>query len=57
LGFCKGAQLFDLDTEEKRSIGRKVFMASKDININEIRQLLYEAVLLDEQDHRRKEKK
>ncbi len=57
LGFCKGTQLFDLDTEEKKSIGRKVFMSSKDININEIRQLLYEAVLLDERDHLRKGKK
>lgn len=57
LGFCKGAQLFNLDTEEKRSIGRKVFMSTKDININEIRHLLYEAVLLDEQDYKRKRKK
>jgi hypothetical protein len=57
LGFCKGTQLFNLDTEEKRSIGRKVFMSTKDININEIRQLLYEAVLLDERDHIRKGKK
>lgn len=56
LGFCKGTQLFDLDTIDKKSIGRKVFTSAKDININEIRQLLYEAVLLDEQDHKLKRK-
>lgn len=57
LGFCKGTQLFNLDTADKKSVGRKVFKSTKDINIYEIRQLLFEAVLLDEQDHKRKIKK
>jgi len=54
LGFCKGTQLFNLDISNKKSVGRKIFTSAKDININEIRQLLYEAVLLDEQDHKKK---
>ncbi len=53
-GFCKGTQLFNLDISNKKSVGRKIFTSAKDININEIRQLLYEAVLLDEQDHKKK---
>ncbi len=54
LGFCKGTQLFDLDITDKKSVGRKIFTSAKDININEIRQLLYEAILLDEKDHEKK---
>ncbi len=57
LGFCKGTQLFDLDTTDKKTVGRKVFTSAKGINMNEIRQLLFEAVLLDEQDHKLKRKK
>jgi Domain of unknown function (DU1801) len=57
LGFCKGTRLFDLDTTDKKSVGRKVFTSAKGIDTNEIRQLLYEAVLLDEQDHKQKKKK
>jgi Domain of unknown function (DU1801) len=57
LGFCKGTQLFDLDTTDKKTVERKVFTSAKDINMNEIRQLLYEAILLDEQDHKLKRKK
>lgn len=57
LGFCKGTQLFDLDTADNKAIGRKVFNSPKDININEIRQIIYEAVLLDEQAHKLKKKK
>jgi len=49
LGFCKGDKLFDLDTDGKKTIGRKLFTSIKHIDQNEIRQLLYEAVLLDEQ--------
>lgn len=56
LGFCKGTQLFDLDIIDKKAIGRKVFTSTKDINTNEIRQLLFEAILLDEQDHKQKRK-
>ena len=57
LGFCKGTQLFDLNTTDKKSVGRKIFTTLKEINHNKIRQLLYEAVLLDEQDHKQKRKK
>ena len=52
LGFCKGAKLFDLDT--KKQMGRKVFVSPASINIREIEQLLYEAVLIDEQDFKNK---
>lgn len=57
LGFCKGVQLFNLDTKDKKAIGRKVFQSVKEINETEIRQLLYEAVLLDEKDCKSKQKR
>jgi len=57
LGFCKGTQLFDLDTTDRKQIGRKIFQTVKEINQTEIRQLLYEAVLLDDKDFKRKKKK
>jgi hypothetical protein len=48
LGFCKGTQLFDLNTTDKKAIGRKVFQSVNEIHPTEIKQLLNEAVLLDE---------
>ena len=54
LGFCKGTQLFELDTTGRKTVGRKIFTTLKEINQDEIRQLLYEAVLLDELDHKKK---
>ncbi len=54
LGFCKGTQLFDLDTADKKLVGRKLFTTLKEIKPDEIRQLLYEAVLVDEVDHKNK---
>jgi hypothetical protein len=56
LGFCKGTKLFELDMEGKKTVGRKVFTSLKEINQLEIRRLLYEAVLLDEQEHKLKRK-
>ncbi len=55
-GFCKGTQLFDLDTTDKKTVGRKLFTSVRDINQDEIRSLLYEAVLLDERDHENKKR-
>jgi hypothetical protein len=54
LSFFKGTQFFELETEGKKSVGRKVFTSLKQNNQLEIRQLLYEAVLLDEQEHKLK---
>jgi hypothetical protein len=57
LGFCRGSELFNLDTEGKKTIGRRVFQSLREIPREEIRQLLYDAVLLDEQEHKARKKR
>ena len=57
LGFCRGAELCNLDPTGKKAIGRKVFQSVKEINQTEIKHLLYEAVLLDEKHFKSKRKK
>ncbi len=51
LGFCKGHLLADtsyLDTGNRKSVFSKTFFQTKDINSNQVRQLLFEAVAIDE---------
>ena len=57
LGFCKGNLLSDasyLDKGERKNIYTKTFYGLKDIDRDTITQLLYEAVIIDEEEKRRK---
>ncbi len=59
LGFCKGHLLSDtsyLNTDNRKSVFSKVFFQSGDIDSNQVRQLLYEAVVIDEECKRLKKK-
>lgn len=57
LGFCKGHLLSDpsyLNTGNRKEVYIKTFYHTKDIDTDTVRQLLYEAVVIDEEEYRRK---
>ncbi len=59
-GFCKGAHLDDfdtiLDTEGRKEIGTITFLKAEDIKAKQIKELLYQALILDKEiwDNKRK---
>mgnify|MGYP000266750221 CR=1 FL=1 len=59
-GFCKGAFLDDfeniLDTEGRKEIGTITFFDPKEIQVSKIKELLFQAIILD-QDRSKKKRK
>jgi hypothetical protein len=59
LGFCRGSLLSDtsyLDINGRKEVFTKTFYSTRDIDAEKVRQLLYEAALVDEERHRMKKK-
>jgi hypothetical protein len=51
IGFCKGYLLSDvsyLETGTRKEVYTKTFYSPKEIDVNQLKQLLYEAVVIDE---------
>jgi hypothetical protein len=60
LGFCRGHLLSDpsyLNAGNRKEVYIKTFYSTKDIDADAVRQLLYEAVVIDEEEHRAKRRK
>lgn len=57
LGFCRGHLLSDpsyLNTGNRKEVYIKTFYSTKEIEADTVRQLLYEAVVIDEEVHTKK---
>ena len=57
LGFCRGHLLSDpsyLNTGNRKEVYIKTFHSTRDIEADTVRQLLYEAVVIDEEEYRNK---
>lgn len=60
LGFCRGNLLSDpsyLNINGRKEVYIKTFYSTKDIDVEKVRQLLYEATIVDEERHREKKRK
>jgi hypothetical protein len=57
IGFCKGNLLSDpsyLDMGRRKQVYTKTFHSLKDINVQMLQQLLFEAVIIDEDEYKQK---
>lgn len=57
IGFCRGNLLSDasyLDKGNRKQVFTKTFYSTKEIDVEVLRQLLYEAVVVDEEENKRK---
>jgi len=59
IGFCRGNLLSDpsyLNIANRKQVYIKTFYSTKEIDTEKLRQLLYEAVVIDEEEYKKKEK-
>jgi hypothetical protein len=49
IGFCKGASFLDETFETTKFISKRTFTSVKEIDVDLLKQQIYEAVLIDEQ--------
>lgn len=60
LGFCRGNLLSDpsyLNINGRKEVYIKTFCSTKDIDVDKVRELLFEATVVDEERHRGKKRR